>query len=86
MSPRLARGTIPQLLRSPSRLLRAVPAAMALAPRGWWRRPPFLPLPDERYWTFRLETSAGGEGDVPPSPHEVAEVVDWAKRMRRARR
>ena len=31
------------------------------APRGWWRRPPFLPVPDERYWRFRMETAYGDE-------------------------
>jgi len=56
---------------------------MAMAPTGWWRRSPFLPLPDARYWRFRLETSNGGDGMTPPTPHEVTEVVDWAASMRR---
>lgn len=29
------------------------------APPGWWRRPPFLPLPDREYLRFRFETQYG---------------------------
>ena len=32
-----------------------------LARRGWWRRPPFLPLPGADYLRFRMETQYGDE-------------------------
>ena len=86
MSDLLAPGTIPKLLRRPWRLPRAMAAAMALAPLGWWRRRPFLPLPDPSYWQFRMETSSGGDGAEPPSPDEVLEVIEWFHRMRQRRR
>jgi hypothetical protein len=82
---RLSPGTLGALLRHPTKLPRALGAAMSLAPRGWWRRPPFLPVPDPGYWRFRMETANGGDGDVPPSPEEVLEVVDWFHRMRNQR-
>ena len=85
MNQRLQSGTLGALIRHPARIPRASRAALALAPRGWWRRPPFLPLPDPAYWHFRLETAGGGQGDTPPSPDEVLEVADWCHRMRKAR-
>jgi len=41
----------------------AVAAVRRMARRGWWHRAPFVPLPGEAYWRFRLETAyGGGEG------------------------
>ena len=82
----LARGTVKSVVRRPWKIPRLVRAAFVMAPTGWWKRKPFLPLPDKDYWRFRLETSAGGEGDVPPSPDELLEVVDWAHRMKQQQR
>ena len=39
-----------------------------LAGPGWWRRPPFLPLPDAAYLRFRLETAYGEPGTGRWSP------------------
>lgn len=86
MSSRLQPGTTAEFIRHPASIPRAARAALALRSRGWWRRPPFLPIPDPAYWKFRMETANGGEGDQAPSPQEVREVVDWSARMRRARR
>jgi len=58
----------------------------AMAPNGWWKKPPFLPLPDREYWHFRLETANGGDGTTPPNPDEVVDVIDWSRRMRRRAR
>jgi len=41
-------------------------------PRRWWRRPPFLPLPDAAYVEFRMETAFGSGGRP-----EAADVVRW---------
>jgi hypothetical protein len=38
----------------------AAGALRRLARRGWWRRAPFLPLPGEAYWRFRVTTAYGG--------------------------
>ena len=38
------------IARAPASWWPAVSAASRFAPRGWWRRPPFLPAPDVRYW------------------------------------
>ena len=40
----------------------ALAALWRLSRRGWWRRPPFLPVPGDAYWRFRLVTVNGGDG------------------------
>lgn len=65
-----------------------VPALLGLAwsvrRRGWYRRPPFLPLPSREYLDWRMET-AYGDPDHRPPPDELERYVRWAARMRRAR-
>lgn len=67
----------------------ALRQAGRMAPRGWWRRPPFLPRPDRRYLAFRLETHAGGAGR-PPAPDELVAYLEWCRtedrRVRSTRR
>jgi hypothetical protein len=55
----------------------AVSTVVRLARTGWWRRPPFLPLPGEAYWHFRLVTAYGGTGDG--SALEVADVLAYLR-------
>lgn len=33
-----------------------------MAPDGWWRRAPYLPLPSPAYLRFRLVTAYGADG------------------------
>jgi hypothetical protein len=49
-----------------------------LAPRQWWRRPPFLPLPDPNYLRFRLITAYGGEG-ADPQPGDLITYLHWCR-------
>lgn len=43
--------------------------------RGWWRKPPFLPLPDREYLRWRMYTAYGDEAAVPP----VQDVIGFAR-------
>jgi len=52
-----------------------------LAPTGWWRRPPFLPLPAPDYLRFRMETAYGGAGDQPPVPDDLLTYLKWCRRF-----
>ena len=45
--------------------------------REWYRRAPFLPLPDATYLRWRMYT-AYGDFDAVPSPEEVERYVRWA--------
>ena len=67
----------------------AVGALQRMARRGWWRRAPFLPVPGEAYWRFRLETAYGGgegAGDAAGagalSPADVVAFLRWCQRSR----
>ena len=57
-------------------------AAWAFRPRGWYRRPPFLPVPSRTYMRWRLET-AYGEPDAVPPADEIERFVTWSAGMRR---
>lgn len=61
----------------------AVRQALALAPPGWWRRPPYLPRPDPSYLAFRLETMFGDSSRA-PAPDEVLAYLRWCRMQRRA--
>ncbi len=74
-----------EVLAHPTLWWPALVAVARFAPRGWWRRPPFLPTPDERYWRFRMET-AYGDADAPVDPDDLLEALRWTRRSRRARR
>jgi hypothetical protein len=55
-----------------------------MARRGWWHRSPFLPLPGEAYWHFRLETAYGGDGGGGGelSAGDVVAFLRWCQRSR----
>jgi hypothetical protein len=53
----------------------AVRQTARIARPGWWRRAPFLPLPDADYLRFRLETGYGAV-IVPPAADLVA-YLEW---------
>ena len=59
-------------------------AAWRLRRRGWWWRPPFLPLPDEAYWHFRMVT-ATGEMTSRPSWTMVVDAARWSWHQARRR-
>jgi hypothetical protein len=49
--------------------------AWAFRRRGWWRRAPFLPLPDRAYLRWRMYTAYADEAAVPP----VDDVIRFAR-------
>ena len=56
----------------------ALRQVVRLAARGWWRRPPFLPLPDRDYLGFRLVT-AYGSPDRSPDADDVLAYLRWCR-------
>ncbi len=52
-----------------------------LAPSGWWRRRPFLPLPDRDYLAFRMETMYGDAGAA-PAGSDVVTYLEWCRSHR----
>lgn len=53
------------------------------APRGWYRHPPFLPVPSGDYLRFRLVTQYG-RTDLRPTTGDVLNYLAWCKRTGRA--
>ncbi|MGE0438935.1 MAG: hypothetical protein AB7L66_21125 [Gemmatimonadales bacterium] len=46
--------------------------------RGWWRRAPFLPVPDRDYLRWRMYTAYGDEAAVPPAI-DVIRFARWRR-------
>lgn len=55
----------------------AAEQVLRLARPGWWRRAPFVPLPDPDYLRFRLETQYGDDRD--PDPQDVVTYLAWCR-------
>ena len=49
--------------------------AVRIARGSWWRRAPFLPIPDGDYLRFRLETAYGEV--VVPRPADLVGYLEW---------
>jgi hypothetical protein len=48
-----------------------------LARPGWWRRAPFLPVPDAGYLAFRWSTAYGAGAS--PRPTDVLAYLHWCR-------
>jgi hypothetical protein len=68
-------------LRHPRLLPPLIAAAWRFRRRGWYRTPPFLPLPPRDYVEWRLHT-AYGSGDALPTVRELERYLRWTSRMR----
>ena len=80
MVPGLAR----YLWRHPQWIPSVIRAAWRLRQTDWWRRRPWLPVPDLAYWAFRVHTAAGSDGRA-LSPQEVVAVARWSNHQRASR-
>ena len=69
-------------LKKPWRIPALLGMAWAYRARGWYRRPPFLPVPPRDYVRWRNDT-AYGDPDVVPPLDEFDRFVVWNARMRR---
>ena len=59
-----------------------ISASYAFRARRWWKRSPFLPLPEPEYARWRLYT-AYGSGRRRPSFGDIAAFAFWRQRIRR---
>jgi hypothetical protein len=59
----------------------AVRQVFRLAPNGWWRKRPFLPVPAAPYLRFRLETQYGTPAGEPEAPRasDVVNYLRWCR-------
>ena len=70
------------LARRPTLWPTALRQARRTAAPGWWRRPPFLPVPAGDYLRFRLVTQYGSD-DHRPEPADVLNYLSWCRRQPR---
>lgn len=80
MSNQYALTLVPAVVVRPWLWLEAMRAGWAHRPRRGWRS--LLPVPEERYWAWRMHTAFG---DGPLVVDEVLAVLSWRRRMRRLR-
>ncbi len=50
--------------------------AWSMRRRGWYRTPPFLPLPPPEYVRWRMYTAYGDEDAIPPA-RDVVRLARW---------
>ncbi|CAB4687235.1 hypothetical protein IMCC26207_102116 [Actinobacteria bacterium IMCC26207] len=67
------------VLGHPSLWPTAIRQMFLLAPSGWWRRAPFLPLPDAAYLRFRMVTAYGGDGTAVAQPDDLLTYLRWCR-------
>jgi len=75
-------GALLAVLARPRLWWTALVEVRRFAPRGWWRRPPFVPLPSAELLAFRAETQYGD------ARHrlEPDDLISWSRWCRAERR
>lgn len=58
-----------------------VRAYVTHVPPGWYRRAPFVPVPDRAWIRFRLQT-AYGDPQHAPEPDDVITWLEWSRGWR----
>ena len=77
-------GTLRHVLRRPHDGVALLRSAWRMRRRYWWRTAPFLPVPDEKYWAFRVST-AYGDADATVSIDDAVAAARWSLRHRPGR-
>jgi hypothetical protein len=65
-------------LVSPRLAVDLLRTAWAFRRRDWWRKPPFLPVPDRTYLKWRMYTAYADENAVPPA-EDVIRFARWRR-------
>lgn len=80
----LGSSTVLAVAVRPALWTTALRQLLVLAPPGWWRRRPWLPLPDAGYLRFRILTQYGDPARR-PAPGDVVAYLHWCKAYRSIR-
>jgi hypothetical protein len=81
---RLVRSAARAIAPHPGLWATAARVMVRTARRGWWRRPPFLPLPDAEYVRFRMLTNYG-DADAAPTAEDIVDYLSWCRDFPRNR-
>jgi hypothetical protein len=69
-------------LRKPQLIPLLIGAGWRFRRLGWYRHPPFLPLPTQDYMRWRMYTAYGSSGRS-SSPAELERYLRWTRWMNR---
>ena len=83
MSPAASFRVVVAVVRRPSLWVTAARQARRTASPGWWRRPPFLPVPSGDYLRFRMLTQYG-DTDRAPDQRDVVNYLVWCREWDRS--
>ena len=75
-----ARGALLVVAR-PALWPTAARQTLRLARPEWWRRPPYLPVPDHDYLEFRFTTQYGTGPEARPDPRDLVTYLEWCREM-----
>lgn len=87
-SPSAARAlwaAVVAVARRPGLWITALATFLRMVPDGWWRRRPWLPLPDRAMLGFRAETQYGDPAHH-LVPDDIVSWLRWCKRENQRRR
>ncbi len=70
------------VLRRPRLWATALSTLAAMAPDGWWRKPPFLPIPNEDLVNWRM-TTAYGSPDTTLAEGDLVAYLEWRREVAR---
>lgn len=80
-SLRWSANVVFHLLHRPELWLTALDQGHRMARSGWWRRPPFLPVPAPHYLAFRLQTMYGDRA-ANADPADLLAWLAWCRHWR----
>ena len=78
---RLALALTARTTRRPRLAIDLIRVSWRFRSNDWYRRFPFLPLPDPAYLRWRMYTAYGDYNAVPPAP-DVERYARWSRESR----
>ena len=78
--PRLILTLVSRAIRRPALAADLIRAAWRFRRRDWYRRAPFLPLPDRDYLAWRMHTAYGDHHAIPPAD-DIERYARWTRNI-----
>ena len=71
-----------QVVRRPHLWMTALRQIWRIRKTSWYRKPPFLPIPDSSYLKFRIHTAYGDGDGQQKIPIDVVTYLEWCRNWR----
>jgi hypothetical protein len=79
------RSAVVAVVMRPRLWATALGALVSMAPRRWWRQPPFLPIPEEKLVRWRM-TTAYGDAQATLADDDLVAYLEWRQQTARGLR